>query len=178
MEEKELSILGARLIFPKVHRDCRGCFVELYRASQYPDSGVSETFVQDNCSVSTRGALRGMHFQKGLDQAKLVTVLDGEIYDVIVDLRADSPTFGKWEAITLDSVTHTQLYIPAQCAHGFCVLSARACVMYKTSSYYDPHEERTFRYDDPQIGIEWPIKDPILSEKDLKAPLFSEVVLC
>ena len=140
--------------------------------------GVTEAFVQDNCSVSTKGVLRGMHFQRNPGQAKLVTVLDGEIFDVIVDLRPESPTYGKWEGFSLNSEAHAQLYIPAQCAHGFCVLSERACVMYKTSSYFDSAEERTFRYDDPEVGIKWPIDDPILSEKDLQAPLFSEVALC
>ena len=162
MGKKSLSISGVKIFLPTVHRDCRGRFLELFRLSECVKMGVTEAFVQDNCSVSTKGVLRGMHFQRNPGQAKLVTVLDGEIFDVIVDLRPESPTYGKWEGFSLNSEAHAQLYIPAQCAHGFCVLSERACVMYKTSSYFDSAEERTFRYDDPEVGIEWPIDDPIL----------------
>lgn len=175
MKTKELSILGARLIFPEVLVDGRGSFVELYRAATYPALGVKEEFIQDNCSLSKQGVLRGMHFQKGEGQAKLVTVLHGEIFDVIVDLRPDSPTYLKWESVNLNGRTATQLYIPPECAHGFCVLSDTACVMYKTSAYYDPALDRAFRYDDPAVGIEWPLDDPICSEKDRAAPLLMEV---
>ncbi len=176
MEVKELPLKGVKLVQPKVYHDDRGYFLELYRSFSYPQEGVESTFVQDNCSVSKKNVIRGMHFQRSPGQAKLVSVLDGEIFDVVVDLRPDSSTFGKWLGVTLNSKTHAQLYIPPQCAHGFCVLSDQACVMYKVSSPFDSSEERAFRYDDPEIGIEWPVNAPILSEKDSSAPLFSEVV--
>lgn len=174
MQSKELNLQGVRLFFPTVHADQRGKFFELHRTTTY----VTEPFVQDNCSLSKKGVLRGMHFQLDPPQAKLVTVLSGAIFDVVVDVRPSSPTFGKWLSVTLDDKTHAQLYIPAGFAHGFCALSDEALVTYKMSATYDPARELQFRYDDPAVGIEWPLLNPILSERDRCAPLLSEVVSC
>lgn len=169
----ESRLQGLKRIRPKVHRDARGSFFELFRANQFED-----IFVQDNCSVSKRGVIRGMHFQRHPGQAKLVTVLEGEIFDVVVDMRMDSPTFGLWEGVPLSSENREQLLIPVGFAHGFCVLSKQACVMYKMTSYYDPAEEKEFRFDDPEVGIEWPVESPSISDRDQNAMSFQEAVKC
>lgn len=150
-------------------RDERGFFEETFRASSFPCS-----FVQDNHSFSKKGVIRGMHFQSFPGQAKLVQVIQGEIFDVVVDIRKQSPTKGQWDGVYLTA--HEQLWIPVGFAHGFCVVSNEAHVIYKVSSYYEPACEKTFRFDDPFIGIKWPESHPILSDKDLNAPLFCEVV--
>jgi len=178
MKIKEIPLEGAKILCPKVHVDRRGAFFELFRAAACRQAGIPEAFVQDNCSLSQRKTLRGMHFQKGQKQAKLVTVLLGEIFDVIVDLRSDLPSFGKWAGVTLNDRSRKQLYIPPYCAHGFCVLSEAALVLYKVSAYYDPAEERTFRFDDPFVGIAWPFKKPLLSDRDQNAPSLHEAVSC
>jgi dTDP-4-dehydrorhamnose 3,5-epimerase len=167
-------IEGPILIEPVVHRDPRGFFHETYRASTYAELGIADEFVQDNHSRSGRGIVRGMHFQ--LDMAKLVRCSAGAILDVVVDLRRGSPTFGEWEAFTLDDENLHQLYCPIGFAHGFCVLSESADVLYKCSSYYDPSLERGVAYDDPEIGIEWPADIELLpSERDAAAPRLSEI---
>jgi dTDP-4-dehydrorhamnose 3,5-epimerase len=148
----ELS--GLLLIEPTVHGDERGFFQETYRQSVYAELGIDAEFVQDNHSRSRRGVLRGMHFQPGMD--KLVRCARGAILDVAVDVRPDSPTFGRWEAVRLDDETHHQLFCPDGFAHGFCVLSEVADVLYRCSSYYDPTTERGFAYHDPEVGIAWP----------------------
>lgn len=158
---------GPRLIAPVIHRDARGVFLETFRADAQPMS-----FVQDNHSRSRRGVLRGMHFQPG--QAKLVRCVRGAIFDVIVDIRAGSPTFGQWEGFDLNDETHNQLFVPDGFAHGFCVLSEAADVTYKVTSYYDPNAEGGFRFNDPAVGIEWPIT-PTVSDRDASAPTFSEI---
>lgn len=174
MEIKELTLVGLKLIKPKVYRDKRGFFKENYRKPVYEKAGIACDFVQDNHSFSTKGTLRGMHFQRNPGQAKLISVLHGKIFDVAVDLRKDSPTFGRWEGVFLDDEQHQQFFIPVGFAHGFCVMSETADVIYKVSSIYDPDQEKGFRFDDSEIGISWPIASPILSERDLKAPSFRE----
>lgn len=170
MEIQELSLKKALLITPRIHRDGRGFFFESYK------QGLDlPPFVQDNHSYSKKGVIRGMHFQAAPGaQAKLVRVAMGKIYDVIVDIRPDSPTFGKWEGVYLDDETHQQLFVPEGFAHGFQVVSDEAHVLYKVSSPYDPQTERNFRFDDPELGIEWPLKESIVSERDRNAPSMRE----
>jgi dTDP-4-dehydrorhamnose 3,5-epimerase len=167
---------GPILIEPAVHGDARGFFVESYRANVWAENGIDDVFVQDNHSRSGRGVLRGMHFSIGAGQAKLVRCARGTILDVVVDLRRDSPTYGEWEAHELDDERARQLYVPIGFAHGFCVLSEIADVTYKCSTYYDGAVERGFRYDDPEVGIEWPQDmELIVSQRDVEAPLLSEI---
>jgi len=161
-----------RLTTSRIFTDERGFFRETFR-----ENWSDLQFVQDNHSFSKKGVIRGMHFQRSPGQVKWVTVLTGVIFDVLVDVRKGSPTFGKWAGIYLDADKGDQLLIPVGFAHGFCVTSQEAHVLYKVSSYYNPQEERTFRYDDPQVGIAWPVEIPILSERDLQAPLLCEVSL-
>jgi dTDP-4-dehydrorhamnose 3,5-epimerase len=176
MRRLETNLDGPVLIEPNVHGDARGFFQETYRRNVFAELGVPEEFVQDNHSRSRRGVLRGMHFQPG--QAKLVRCARGAILDVIVDIRPDSPSFGRWEGFPLDDETHHQLYIPDGFAHGFCVTSALADVVYKVSSYYDPAAESGFRFDDPAVGIEWPAGIELqVSDRDRNAPRLSELGL-
>jgi dTDP-4-dehydrorhamnose 3,5-epimerase len=164
------------LIEPVVRGDARGFFLETYRKNVLAELGVHEDFVQDNHSRSRLGVLRGMHFQPG--QAKLVRCTRGSILDVVVDIRPDSPSFGRWEAFALDDQAHHQVYVPDGFAHGFCVTSELADVVYKVSTYYDPAVEAGFRFDDPEVGIEWPggIEFEV-SGRDREAPLLSELSL-
>ncbi|CAN5522785.1 dTDP-4-dehydrorhamnose 3,5-epimerase [soil metagenome] len=166
---------GPLLLEPAVHGDERGFFVESYRATVLEQLGVDHPFVQDNHSRSARGVLRGMHFAVGDGQAKLVRCARGSIVDVLVDLRRGSPTFGEWEASELDDDTHRQVYVPVGFAHGFCVTSEIADVVYKCSTYFDPAIERGFAYDDPEVGIEWPPVELTVSERDSTAPRLSEI---
>ena len=159
------------IIEPTVHRDARGFFVESYHEPRYRRAGIDVAFVQDNHSRSVRGTLRGLHWQTGAHpQAKLVRVLDGEILDVAVDIREQSPTFGRWAAVTLSADNFRQLFVPIGFAHGFLVLSERADIEYKCSDVYDPASERGLMWNDPDIGIDWPIADPILSARDRAHP--------
>lgn len=176
-ELKELSLKGLKLIQPKVFGDERGKFYEGYRKPFYAMLGIDCTFVQDNFSFSKKNTIRGMHFQSIPGQAKLVSVILGKILDVVVDIRPDSPTFGKSEQVILDDSLHQQLFIPVGFAHGFAVLSDTAIVTYKVSSLYDPKFEKSFRYDDPDINIHWPIKQPIVSERDRSAPSFKQALI-
>ncbi|MBI2742746.1 MAG: dTDP-4-dehydrorhamnose 3,5-epimerase [Chlamydiales bacterium] len=171
-----LVLEGPRRIRPRVFHDERGFFWECYREPLYRALGIEESFVQVNHSFSKKGTIRGMHFQRSPGQAKLVTVITGKIFDVVVDIRPDSPTFGKWEGLMLDDEAREQLFIPVGFAHGFCAVSPEAHVLYKVSQIYDPAEERGFRYDDPFVGIEWPEMSPLLSKKDLEAPSFHEAL--
>jgi dTDP-4-dehydrorhamnose 3,5-epimerase len=167
---------GTILLEPDVHGDPRGFFLESYRANVWAEHGIGDTFVQDNHSRSRRGVLRGMHFSIGAGQAKLVRCARGQILDVVVDLRRESPTYGSWESAELDDDQGRQLYIPIGFAHGFCVLSEVADVTYKCSTYYDGAVERGFRYDDPDVGIAWPDDMALLvSERDMQAPMFREI---
>jgi dTDP-4-dehydrorhamnose 3,5-epimerase len=166
---------GVVLIEPEVHRDERGFMVETFREQDWRELGVGVEFVQDNHSRSGRGTLRGLHFQTTPGQAKLVRCLRGRIWDVAVDLRRDSPTFGRWEGHELDDDNHRQLFVPVGFAHGFCVLSEVADFAYKLSSYYDAATEAGIAWDDPEVGVEWPISDPILSERDRSGSRLAEI---
>lgn len=177
MEIRELPLAGLRLIEPPRFEDARGYFFEAHHHRRLRDAGFSETFVQDNVSFSIRNVLRGLHFQYPAWQGKLVTCLLGEIFDVAVDLRRDSPSFGKWHGEVLSEQNHRQLYIPQGFAHGFGVLSDEALVSYKCTEYYSPKDEQTLIWNDPSVGIAWPIQDPMLSEKDAKGKLLAELVL-
>jgi dTDP-4-dehydrorhamnose 3,5-epimerase len=169
------SIDGPLLIEPVVHGDERGFFVETFREDALEQAGVEPRFVQDNHSRSGRGIVRGMHFQPG--QVKLVRCVRGTIVDVLVDIRVGSPTFGQWESFTLSDENHHQVLCPNGFAHGFCVLSDLADVAYKVSAYYDPAMESGFRFDDPAVGIEWPLPaaELIASARDQQAPTLAEI---
>ena len=170
------TLAGVLQIEPAVHGDHRGFFAETFRADAWATAGIDAVFVQDNHSRSKRGTLRGMHFQTAPGQAKLVRCARGTIFDVVVDLRRSSPTFGGWEGFVLDDESLRQLYVPVGFAHGFCVTSDVADVVYKCSSYYDPATESGIAWDDPAIGIEWPIGvEPIVSERDSDAPRLADV---
>lgn len=173
MQRLETRLKGPVLLEPKVFGDARGFFLETYRRDAYADAGITEDFVQDNHSLSNHGVVRGMHFQPG--QAKLVRCARGVILDVVVDLRRGSPTFGEWESVELDAERHRQLYVPDGFAHGFCVLSAVADLVYKVTTYYDPASESGFRYDDPEVGIGWPAIELLPSERDANAPSLAEL---
>ena len=176
MRHLETGLPGIVLLEPDVHGDARGFFLESYRASVWAEHGIDDVFVQDNHSRSRRGVLRGMHFSIGDGQAKLIRCARGRILDVVVDLRRESPTYGRWEGIELDDEQARQLYIPVGFAHGFCVLSEIADVAYKCSTYYDGAVERGFRYDDPDVGIDWPQEiELVVSERDSAAPLLREI---
>jgi dTDP-4-dehydrorhamnose 3,5-epimerase len=168
-------IPGLLLIEPKVFGDPRGFFMELWNQRDAEELGIQAPFVQDNVSFSRRGILRGMHFQNPHVQAKLVTVFQGEVFDVVVDLRRGSPSFGQWYGTNLSAENKRLFFIPRGFAHGFAVLSETALFHYKCSEFYSPQDEGSFRWDDPEIGIEWPIRDPLLSEKDARAPWFRDV---
>lgn len=171
----ETRLDGVVLLEPEVYGDERGFLVETFRADAMPKLGVGGEFVQDNHSRSRRGTLRGIHFQLRPGQAKLVRCARGRIWDVAVDLRRDSPTFGRWEGHELDDRSHRLMLVPVGFGHGFCVLSDEADVCYRLSSYFDPETEAGIAWDDPEVGIEWPIADPLLSERDRSAPRLSEV---
>ncbi len=167
---------GLVLIEPEVHGDERGFLLETFRSDAWSELGIDLEFVQENHSRSTRRrTLRGLHFQTDPGQAKLVRCLRGGIWDVAVDLRRDSPTFGRWEGHELDDELHRQLLVPIGFAHGFCVLSEVADVAYKLSSVYAPETECAIAWDDPEIGIEWPVSEPLLSERDRRAPPLADV---
>jgi dTDP-4-dehydrorhamnose 3,5-epimerase len=169
------SLEGVLLIEPAVHGDDRGFFVETFRAGVWSELGVDVEFVQDNHSRSRRGTLRGMHFQTHPGQAKLVRCARGRILDVVVDLRRGSETFGRWAAHELDDVALRQLWVPVGFAHGFCVLSDEADVVYKCSSYYDPATEAGIAFDDPDVGIEWPELELTVSHRDRTAPRLAQI---
>jgi dTDP-4-dehydrorhamnose 3,5-epimerase len=164
---------GVVIIEPTVYRDARGFFLETWRADRFATLGISNAFVQDNHSRSTSGTLRGLHWQWRRPQAKLVRALTGTIYDVVVDVRRASSTFGQWTGIELIADTFQSLYVPAGFAHGFCVLSDVADVEYKCSDVYDPGGEAGLLWNDPIVGIHWPIDQPVLSEKDQQNPPLS-----
>jgi dTDP-4-dehydrorhamnose 3,5-epimerase len=165
---------GPLLLEPVVHGDERGFFQETYRRNALEELGVHDEFVQDNHSRSRRGIVRGMHFQPGM--AKLVRCARGAIFDVLVDVRRGSPSFGRWEGVELSDQNHHQLYCPDGFAHGFCVVSEIADVVYKTSTYYDPMSEAGFAYNDPGVGIEWPAELQLLaSPRDQGAPSLAEI---
>jgi len=154
------------IIEPDVFRDDRGYFLEHYHRQRYQEHGIPERFVQDNISFSRHGVLRGLHYQLGSPQGKLVWVVQGEVFDIAVDIRRGSPTFGRWVGLILSAENFKQVYIPEGFAHGFCVTSETALFAYKCTDYYAPRDERGMRWDDTSLGIEWPIACPIVSKKD------------
>jgi len=160
------NLEGVLVIEPRVFEDERGFFMETYHEQRYREYGIDRTFVQDNLSFSVKNTLRGLHFQRKKPQAKFVQVIAGEIFDVIVDIRPGSATFGKWEGFTLSDRNNRQVFIPEGFAHGFCVLSETAYVTYKNSDLYAPQDEGGIIWSDPSIGIDWPVKEPIISKKD------------
>jgi len=170
---------GLVVIEPAVHADERGFFCETYRREWHAEAGIppEQVFLQDNHSRSTRGVVRGMHFHIGEGVAKLVRCGRGRVFDVAVDLRRGSPTYAQWEAVELDDERMRELYVPVGFAHGFCVLSEVADVLYRQSAYYDPAVERGIAFDDPDIGIEWPLpsSELIVSERDSRAPKLAEI---
>jgi len=168
-------LAGLLLVKPTVNRDDRGFFIETYREAAYRAAGIDVTFVQDNHSRSVRGTLRGMHFQTSPGQAKLVRAASGVIFDVAVDIRPGSPTYGRWHGVMLDAEEHHQLFVPVGFAHGFCVVSEIADVTYKVSSVYDAATESGFHYADPDVGIQWPVDAPRISARDAKAPRLAEL---
>ncbi|MCF7848804.1 MAG: dTDP-4-dehydrorhamnose 3,5-epimerase [Kiritimatiellales bacterium] len=180
MNVVNLEIPEIKLIKPKRFNDDRGFFQQTYQQHQYQDAGIQPVFVQDNWSRSSKGVLRGLHYQLRNPQAKLVSVIQGQVFDVAVDIRKGSPTFGKWAGVELSAEEGDQLYIPAGFAHGFYVLSEHVDFMYKCSCFYAPGDEYEIKWDDPAIGIEWPecgIK-PIVSGKDSTAPCLKDVPKC
>jgi dTDP-4-dehydrorhamnose 3,5-epimerase len=161
---------GVLVLEPRVFKDDRGYFVETYQQERYREAGITQPFVQDNTSHSVKGTLRGMHFQEPRPQGKLVTCTRGVIWDAVIDIRKGSPTFGKWFGVELSSETARQIWVPAGFAHGFCVLSETADVTYKCTDFYAPGTERSVLWNDPDVGIAWPVKTPLLSGKDAAAP--------
>lgn len=170
------SLQGLLIVEPVIFGDHRGFFTETYHEKRYREAGVPCTFVQDNLSCSVKNTLRGLHFQVHRPQAKLVQVLSGEVYDVAVDLRRSSATFGKWEGVRLSSENRRQLFIPEGFAHGFCVLSETAMFFYKCSDFYVPGDEGGVLWSDPQIGITWPVNTPVISDKDRHYPLLKDLL--
>ena len=177
MKVVNTKIPEVKIIEPKVYGDARGFFLETFQEKRYCESlGLTQKFVQDNHSRSTRGVLRGLHFQKRKPQGKLVRVVRGEVFDVAVDIRAGSPTFGQWEGVILSEDNHLQFWVPPGFAHGFLVLSEIADFEYKCTDYYDPSDEGSLRWNDPVININWPlIGNMRLSAKDEKAPLLVDL---
>jgi dTDP-4-dehydrorhamnose 3,5-epimerase len=169
------TLPGVVLIEPQVHRDARGFFLETYQAVRYADAGIPPTFVQDNHSRSARGVLRGLHAQSTRPQGKLIRVVQGEIWDVALDIRRGSPSFRRHVGERLSSENFRQLYIPPGFAHGFAVLSEVAEIEYKCTDFYDPTDEFVIRWDDPELAIPWPVETPELSERDRRAPPLAEV---
>ena len=175
MKVVETDLPGVLIIEPRVFGDERGFFMESWNERRYEEAGLPGSFVQDNLSFSTHGVLRGLHFQNPRPQGKLVSVLRGEVFDVAVDIRAGSPTFGRWMGVTLSAENKRQFYVPPDFAHGFVVTSEAALFFYKCTEYYSPTSEGIVLWNDPDIGIEWPTGAPILSERDRAAPPLREI---
>ena len=175
MKVTETKLPGVVVVEPKVFGDERGFFMETWNAARYDEAGLPTRFVQDNLSFSTHGVLRGLHFQNPQPQGKLVSVLRGEVFDVAVDIRVGSPTFGEWTGVTLSAENKRQFYVPEDFAHGFVVTSEAALFFYKCTDYYSPSSEGIVLWNDPGIGIEWPTDAPILSERDRVAPPLREM---
>jgi dTDP-4-dehydrorhamnose 3,5-epimerase len=175
MKFVETTLPGCIVIEPQVFGDSRGFFYESYNEAKYREAGIDRRFVQSNVSRSARGVLRGLHYQWPHPQGKLVSVLEGEVYDVAVDIRRDSPTFGQWAGVMLTAENHRHFWIPEGFAHGFCVVSEYATFSYQCTDLYDAKADGGVRWDDPAIGIDWPVSAPLLSDKDSKAPLLTEI---
>lgn len=176
MNITQTSIPGVIIFTPPVFTDTRGYFLETYQQHKYAEAGIPKPFVQDNQSYSTKDVLRGLHFQLRHPQGKLVRVTQGSVFDVAIDIRRNSPTFGKWHGEILSAENKKQMYIPENFAHGFCVLSDSAEFLYKCTDFYTPGDEAGLIWDDPQLGIEWPINQPILSTKDAQLPKLSAIL--
>ena len=174
MKVLETPMPGVLVLEPRVFGDDRGFFLETFNAARFAEHGLPTEFLQDNHSRSARGVLRGLHYQRRSPQGKLVSVVRGEVWDVAVDIREGSPTFGKWFGMTLSEARRQLLWIPPGFAHGFCVLSESADFLYKCTTLYDAADDRGVRWDDPALGIEWPVADPILSAKDRALPSLAE----
>jgi dTDP-4-dehydrorhamnose 3,5-epimerase len=166
---------GAVVIEPQVFGDSRGFFYESYNETKYREAGIDRRFVQSNVSRSARGVLRGLHYQWPNPQGKLVSVLEGEVYDVAVDIRRGSPTFGQWAGVMLTAENHRHFWIPEGFAHGFCVVSEFATFAYQCTALYDAKADAGIRWNDAALGIDWPISEPLLSDKDNKTPLLADV---
>lgn len=172
---EDVGLPGVKLFSPRIFKDLRGRFFETWRRSSYEEAGVPGDFVQDNISVSVRDTIRGLHFQFPLAQGKLVSAPFGRIYDVAVDVRRDSPNFGRWVGVELSDENGRQLWVPPGFAHGFAVMSDSAMLLYKCTKYYAPEHEHVIRWDDPTLCITWPVSDPQLSPKDAAGKLLSEM---
>lgn len=177
MNVTETSIPGLLVIEPKVFADARGFFMETYHAGHFSHAGIDFQFVQDNHSRSARGVLRGIHYQEPNAQGKLVRCTRGALFDVAVDVRVGSPHFGKWYAVELTEANKKMLWIPPGFAHGFCALTDGADLVYKCTALYDPSADRTLLWNDPDLAIDWPIKDPLLSPKDAAAPRLKDATV-
>ncbi|MBP2637398.1 MAG: rfbC 2 [Firmicutes bacterium] len=164
----DTALQGVKIIEPKRYEDCRGFFMEAWNANQYAQWGITANFVQDNLSLSTKGVLRGLHYQQPKPQGKLVYALQGEVFDVAVDIRYGSPSFGHWVGVVLSAQNRRQMYIPEGFAHGFCVLSDEALFVYKCTDFYLTSGQQGICWNDSDISIEWPVSEPILSDKDKK----------
>jgi dTDP-4-dehydrorhamnose 3,5-epimerase len=175
MKVIETTLPGALVIEPQVFGDARGYFYESYNKAKYAEAGVTAAFVQSNVSRSAKGVLRGLHYQWPNPQGKLVSVLEGEVFDVAVDIRRGSPTFGQWAGVMLSADNKRHFWIPEGFAHGFCVVSEFATFAYQCTALYDREADAGVRWNDPDVGIDWPISQPLLSEKDEKAPLLKDV---
>ncbi len=169
------EIEEVKIIKPKVFGDARGFFKETWSRNRYIEAGIELTFVQDNVSSSSKGVLRGLHYQHPQGQAKLISVLRGEVLDVVVDVRVGSPTFGKYVSTILSEDNHRQFYVPIGFAHGFCVLSEMALFSYKCTEFYNAQTEGGVLWNDPDLGIDWPVDNPSLSEKDLNQPRLRDI---
>jgi dTDP-4-dehydrorhamnose 3,5-epimerase len=173
----ETTLPGVLLVEPKLHGDSRGFFMETWQSARYGAGGMPAGFVQDNLSRSVKGTLRGLHFQEPFAQGKLVFCVRGAVFDVAVDVRRGSPAFGRWFGAELSDDNRRQMWVPPGFAHGFCVLSESADFVYKCTELYHPETERGVAWNDPEIGIEWPIADPILSPRDREAPRLREAAV-
>lgn len=169
------SLPGVLVIENASYRDERGYFLEIFQESRYNEMGVTDAFVQDNISYSKQSVLRGLHFQKTKAQGKLISVLEGNVFDVVADVNPNSPTFGQYMEIELSAENSTQLWIPPGYAHGFCVLSLSALFHYKVTTFYDPTDEAGVIWDDPELNVQWPVSNPSISEKDAKLPTLRQL---
>lgn len=175
MKFLETDLPGILIVEPDVFEDPRGYFMETHHRDKFADAGIAHPFVQDNHAHSVRETLRGLHFQEPHPQGKLVRVVSGKIFDVAVDIRRDSPDFGRWVGVELSSENRRQLWVPPGFAHGYCVLTDDCDVIYKCTQIYSPEHDHVIAWNDPDIGIEWPVSEPVLSDRDRAAPLLEEV---
>jgi dTDP-4-dehydrorhamnose 3,5-epimerase len=175
LEFVQTTLPGIIMIKSVVFQDPRGFFMETFHQEKYREGGIDGVFVQDNFSHSQKNTLRGLHYQLRYPQGKLIYALRGEIFDVVVDIRQGSPTFGKWESFILSGENRYQLFVPEGYAHGFCILSDTADVVYKCTDFYAPNDDFGVLWSDPTIGIDWPVKEPLLSEKDTKYPVLDDM---